>query len=63
MNLPCSKLEWKGRLEEEWFGRGLSEIGLRHSMFAIPLGIQAELLGMLLDVQLWSPETRPWLET
>lgn len=40
-----------GGWEEEWFGGGgVSEIGLRHSMFETPLNIQVEMLGVLLDV-------------
>ena len=41
----------------------VSEIGLRHFMFEIPFNIAAEMVGVLLDTQVWSPEARPWLET
>lgn len=63
MDLPCSELEWNGRTGRRVVWRGISEIGLRHSMFEIPLDIQAEMLGVLLDIQVWSAEASPWLET
>lgn len=51
MDLPRSELEWNGRMGRRvvWRG-GVSEIGLRHSMFETPLNIQVEMLGVLLDV-------------